>query len=398
MKDHYRPEFGSRSIQELGMNWDGENLVPEITTVYQPVLARSESFSVMIDGKGDHITANSCMFVKQKWSSFSGLTRITTEGIPQYTTISGDNVYGSGEAIGPAYDDEAYANAYNKMSEQLRGSIDLSIDFAQRKQSVVLIQRIGTLVKNVAIDYLALKRQFKRLSYKNPKAAFKQLSGLWLEYQYGLKPTMQTIHDSVVRIRNGARHETSRFQADGKSVSRETLTVLDGNSLPVIRRISHSSRTRIVCIMNATDDVINQVGDLTSLNPANIIWELIPFSFVVDWFIDIGGYLRDLETHTLVNQNFVTGFRTDTYKGVSQADVIGSVDIGGGSTYHVNVHATGEVRWKKRTPYTVFPMPTLPRFNPSLGPSRLISAAALLSNGLKSDQKLKQKCFSRGLR
>jgi hypothetical protein len=40
---------------------------------------------------------------------------------------------------------------------------------------------------------------------------------------------------------------------------------------------------------------LNSWGSFGLLNPAAVAWELLPFSFVVDWFLPVGRYLEGLD-------------------------------------------------------------------------------------------------------
>ena len=123
----------------------------------------------------------------------------------------------------------------------------------------------------------------------------------------------------------------------------------------------------------------------TSLNPVSIAWELTPYSFVVDWFYDLGGYLRNLETGLLYNTRFKSGYKSELY--LWESDEI--APMGG-------THAVGDNSWRiqackqrtrrvqfYRTKLTSYPLPHLPRLDAKLGSSRLLSAASLLTQKLR---------------
>jgi hypothetical protein len=48
----------------------------------------------------------------------------------------------------------------------------------------------------------------------------------------------------------------------------------------------------VVLTFEAREDLCTTLNDAGVLNPASVYWETIPFSFVVDWFVDVGGYLN----------------------------------------------------------------------------------------------------------
>lgn len=136
--------------------------------------------------------------------------------------------------------------------------------------------------------------------------------GLWLEYTFGWVPLVADI---------GA---VQQVLTDPFSVTRShgTCTLRD-----VIKRQSESSadfmlevRTRTVCtagvkITNPNTALLTQLG---LNNPLAVAWDIIPFSFVVDWFFKVSTFLNKwndmagftyVDPVTTINQR-VTGVLT----------------------------------------------------------------------------------------
>lgn len=126
----------------------------------------------------------------------------------------------------------------------------------------------------------------------------------------------------------------------------------------------------------------------TSLNPASIAWELTPYSFVVDWFLDIGGTLRNFETAVLSQGSFHHGYidylmyydsdQEFVYLGSHGGAVDGDDIIVSGNLYESDF---------VREVLTSYPYPRLPSFNAKLGWQRLLSAAALLTTALPKSRR-----------
>lgn len=110
----------------------------------------------------------------------------------------------------------------------------------------------------------------------------------WLEYKYGWMPLLLDIHGSAKTL---AEHSFRRDLRVFKSrISR--ASTYQGTNPVVHGTLTHTAmawvtvRTRFPNIVTA-----NQLG---LLNPATIAWEVIPFSFVADWFVNIGDFLAEL--------------------------------------------------------------------------------------------------------
>jgi hypothetical protein len=59
-----------------------------------------------------------------------------------------------------------------------------------------------------------------------------------------------------------------------------------------------------------SEERISVAATLGLLNPENVAWELLPWSFVVDWFIPIGQYLDARAITSCVNGSYVQSTKT----------------------------------------------------------------------------------------
>jgi hypothetical protein len=122
----------------------------------------------------------------------------------------------------------------------------------------------------------------------------------------------------------------------------------------------------------------------TSLNPLSVAWELVPYSFVVDWFYDVGSYMRNLETALLYDNKFKSGFVSTLalYEGHGTA-----LDQRNPSSSGRNFLITGNASIRRASFNRVllfsYPLPSIPSFQVDLGWQRLLSAASLLRQKLK---------------
>jgi hypothetical protein len=119
------------------------------------------------------------------------------------------------------------------------------------------------------------------------RSGSKDLSNLWLEYHFGWAPLVDDIGTAIrvlasnppaqlVRATGSAR--ASIYDIKGQS---SWSTIVD---LRVGACIGAE-----VYIQNSNLALANQLG---LVNPATVAWELVPFSFLVDWFIPVGKFLE----------------------------------------------------------------------------------------------------------
>jgi hypothetical protein len=114
-------------------------------------------------------------------------------------------------------------------------------------------------------------------------------------------------------------------------------------------------------------------------NPAALAWELVPYSFVVDWMIPVGDYLSSLDA-----VNGLT-FRRGTLSRSTKSDANTSWQNG---AINDQARITGCNRFftyerKDRTLLIEFPRPVIPAFNPRLGIERALSGISLLTQAFK---------------
>jgi hypothetical protein len=123
----------------------------------------------------------------------------------------------------------------------------------------------------------------------------------------------------------------------------------------------------------------------TSLNPLSIAWELIPYSFVIDWFYDAGTYLRNLESALLYNNVFNGGYVSElyAYDGTERTQKYFTYKVGIYTRYYTNTARRSRKRNFVRTKLLSYPLPRAPSISTDLSSARLLSAAALLRQLLK---------------
>lgn len=103
-------------------------------------------------------------------------------------------------------------------------------------------------------------------------------SNFWLETVFGWVPLIQSIFDS--------------------------LEVLGGDYRTVRRNRSMDSANglRVGIVAEFKTSGGNRFSKLGITNPAEIAWDLVPFSFVLDWFVPIGNSIRYLGVRSLTRQ------------------------------------------------------------------------------------------------
>lgn len=335
-------------------------------------------------------------------------------------TITEDGVVGaSAPSTTVGNSTTAYNNAVSDLYDAIRGGIDLSIDGFQARKTLDLTKKIFNVRSHLkTMADLIGKASFKTIPHKGSKSKrvlsrrnhqrltrkqqtdqifrtpLKEVGSAWLAFTYGVKPTLQTIFDLVkgeavrcgnsLTIQKANPNGTMRKHVRGKERQERTDSTNYANAKIVTKFTSDYSQL-IGGTYQPGTTFLEGLSRLTSLNPISIAWELLPFSFVVDWFVNIGGYLRSMESALLSRmlgtfKGFVTSIDRHTtkhsYTQFGYSDAAACTFGGGFESSSLIVH-------KSRRLITAAPLPRLPQFRANLSSGRLLNAAALLTTFLR---------------
>lgn len=139
-----------------------------------------------------------------------------------------------------------------------------------------------------------LRREAERLA----KKAARKLPNAVLAVQYGVRPLAQDCFGVVAALDkqfNGVPITTV------KSKVQETYHINEywantssyGNSHHATGQVFYGAMARLD--MSPSFGAIKTAAELGFTNPAQLAWELVPFSFVVDWFLPLGDYFSQLD-------------------------------------------------------------------------------------------------------
>lgn len=151
---------------------------------------------------------------------------------------------------------------------------------------------------NVLYSYRSLRRGNFALAAKHlgidarSLLTGKSFANAWLQWIYGAKPVLQDIHDQANLIHGINRGEGFTFTASSKrhvsytSSADPTSTFREEWSCEGGVKVAYKAR-----ITNSYLDSLDTSG---VLNPLSVAWDLVPYSFIVDWFIPVGNVLESL--------------------------------------------------------------------------------------------------------
>lgn len=289
-------------------------------------------------------------------------------------------------------------NALEKVFSQLRDGPNLIVDLAESGSTLRMLK--GTIrLRRVLGDFfkeLVIPRSLRGVSSGQRRLDY--ITSKWLEYRYGWSPLVHSIYDAFDQLHRDI--ETNIFTVTGRSSLRRhgiEFQDIDFNPATYVTApaIGHRSVSWKYSKSHWCEFSIkfkpsgSQLSDWTSLNPASIAWELLPLSFVADWLFTMGQYLDLVENHLLYRQAFLSGYRTEVFKGTcSKEDVIQASNTSSVSnntslirSFRSESKGLGFTRVRKdRVILTSLPFPNGVHLRFKVGWKRQLDAAALIHN------------------
>jgi len=299
------------------------------------------------------------------------------------------------------FSSNALAAAISDAYSRLRGDTDLSIDLVQWRQVVKMMAGYRSLIKRTIKQAIAMKpavtkaelalsrletgkasrlsrRRLKRLA-REANAALNFVAEQRLIYVYGIKPTMQSCYE-LGKIAVTPK-EPGHLRVEGKGKVIDNFNRVEypvDPKVAAVHTIRASYRARVVMYFTPTGDVLEHLSEISSLNPASILYELTPFSFILDWIVDFGGWIRTLETAYMHRNNFVGGYQTQTV-GITMSSVMngrnGFSPTGSWASYGLS--GSMILNRLSRSGLHEAPFPARPVMPLKLGAERSLNAIAL---------------------
>lgn len=216
----------------------------------------------------------------------------------------------------------------------------------------------------------------------------KAIGNGWLELQYGWKPLLSDVYGSMetlAKANNSGNPNTIFKKATGRASRSEQKTNridrLDHSSFngtyDTIQTATCRASVRTGVTYSLSSAPLASLASVGISNPALLAWELLPYSFVVDWFLPIGNYLESLDATN--GLTFLTGYVTvfTSYE-ASTFDTIAYSSKSG--TMHYYGYGEGKTKYVTCTRSTIgaFPSMPFPSFKNPLSTSHVASAMALL--------------------
>jgi hypothetical protein len=298
------------------------------------------------------------------------------------------NQTGAGDSFTSLWDLENQLHA--KLNAKIRDSdVNLAIALGEASKTADLIG--GTAVK--------IAKSFRHLRRRDVSAAMRVLTGkpnnlsrhsadsaasLWLTYTYGVSPLLNDISGALKALDKVKKPYIPVHTVRAAVKENIKSTCFNYFSLS---QFSGQFSARGLVRFKVTNPVTKSLDSVGFINPLSVAWELVPFSFVVDWFIPVGTFI----------ENIVPPQGVDDIKGVIGLKA-------SGDAYHstsIPPSAPGDLGWEtsctgssyfiQRKPITSIPRYKLTIPDLSLSRNRMMSGISLLWTVLSEGGKIQRR-------
>jgi len=299
---------------------------------------------------------------------------------------------------------EARNKAFLRLASQCSGvQFNAAQFFAERHQLADMLASTATRVTQAALalkradpkafsralslpssEMMAVQKGFKAVE-RTP--AGKRLANHWLEYVYGWKPLLSdafSAADLVAKKVSDVQRPITGTMRSSAFLTRPVTVMATRGGLPhltVDYYTTHSVRVRQKVVYALQSEARSALAQTGISNPLLLGWELLPYSFVVDWFFPVGNYLESLTAF----DGFA--FSGSTVSVLESSASVGAVGYDSGTipdNYYVTSVAGGaavrtSVRYSRQPGYIADYIPVVK--NPIGGEpvSRFLTAFSLLT-------------------
>lgn len=255
-----------------------------------------------------------------------------------YTRVSGARVKATGNTTGDspsnvaeqtmsmisssALLNGARIRAYDKFKDSLSSRASMAENVAQVNQSVSTIAARCTQLLHFtnAVRRGRLGDAARILRTPEPKVRhpIKESGNQWLEYHLGIAPLVQDVYNAIDILQNPLKNHKLRVRVtagEGVTLSRTTSSQpwavgLREEKLEWLK-VQYEAE---VAVSNPNLYLANTLG---VVNPAVFAWQMIPLSFVLDWFVNVEQFLgtaTDLFGLTIQRSSTAFMYRSSYYE------------------------------------------------------------------------------------
>lgn len=206
-------------------------------------------------------------------------------------------------------------DANEDSQEEITTLVNQAVTQAHANTSLSEMSALSTLaeakktvqsMQAIIFRVVQLIRQFRKLNFRYVKKELsrKELADRYMELRYALRPLVYDAKQLGAALGESSAFKTTRATARGyaKTVFKATDSEVINNGdhkYTVAKNLTHTVDIRAGVLCDIKTDHVNVFG---LDQPLETLWEITPFSFIFDWFLNIGDTIAAFTPNAGVRQ------------------------------------------------------------------------------------------------
>lgn len=205
----------------------------------------------------------------------------------KYGELAGFIVYTCNDSFTVDPSQPEYAQAYDRFVGKVKPRIQMALNALEAGKSFAMIA--SRLIQGLRLCKSFLSEIASIVSSRRRR---KRLASAWLEFTFGWKPIVSDIYGAIELL---SQEFPSTVLVSGGS-SDSTITIPTdqwGGRNTLKQRYYRSYRLRSQIVFSNPNLAL--ASSLGITNPLAVAWDIIPFSFVADWFFKVNTWLNSFD-------------------------------------------------------------------------------------------------------
>lgn len=186
--------------------------------------------------------------------------------------------------------------------------VDLSVALAEARTTA---RMVGQTAERIANMVQAFRRKNPKKVWESVKRGGRHMPSSYLEMSYGWSPLLQDVLGSAEALAE-AQNLGRRFSIVVRGAASDTERFSQRSEWPGLYDLVHEGETKhrveVVLRYDLPANMLDSLSSLGLTNPLTTVYELVPYSFVLDWILPVGDWLSRLDAGSYLS--FIEGSRS----------------------------------------------------------------------------------------